>query len=424
MGLRKVVVVACGVLALGCAASPAFADAAPSLPDVAKHLAETRKSATSGQVAAALKGIKPDGGADLATALEEKRPDRDTPGYKAALATAQDLRALAAIGTTPAVREIVRVSGDAGGAYRPEVARILKALGDRAVPALVEARKEPSFEVRRWAAAQLESMGKRLPGDAVQTKDNDVLADVLRAYGAVRDLDAMPVILAFVASDRVVVRSAARDATLAFGQDAVWKLREAYANVVGKPAPDGMSAADTAKELFAAYDRLRLQEVYGLLDEGLAKEKDGRLEEAIADFDRVLARQPMLDRRAEMVPGYIDRARALEDGDPTQARTTFERALRLAPDGPRAKSIEAELAYLDGVDLASRGIVDRAPFRRALELDPAHAKARAKLDALEVATEERSTKLRAVLGGGAVLLLGIVATILFAGPRRRRALRA
>ncbi len=421
MGMRRFAA-GLGIAVVVCVARPASADD-EAVPDIAKHMAEVRKSATSAQVAAALKGVKPEGDQDLASALDAKKAD--TPGSKAAYETARELRALAKIGTTPAAREIVKIAGDAGGAYRPEAARVLKGMGDPAVPALIEAKKDPSWDLRRWATAELESMGKRLPGDAVQTKDNDVLADVLHAYGAARDLDAVPVILSFVASDRVQVRTAAREATLAFGQDAVWKLREAYANVAGKPAQEGWTAEQTAKELFAAYDKLRLQEVYGLLDEGIAKEKDGKLDEAIADFDRVLARQPELDRRAETAPAYVAWAQGREDADPTAARAAFEKAQRVAPDSPRAKTIEAELAYLDGLDLEKRGVADPAPFRRALELDPAHAKARAKLDALESTTEDRTTRLRAVAGGAAVLLLGILAAILFAGrPRRPRAMRA
>jgi tetratricopeptide (TPR) repeat protein len=298
---------------------------------------------------------------------------------------------------------------------------VLKAMGDPAMPALIEAKKDPSFELRRWSTAQLEAMGKRLPGDAVQTKDNDVLADVLHAYGAVHDLDAVPVILSFVSSDRVQVRTAAREATIAFGQDAVWKLREAYANVAGKPAQEGWTAEQTAKELFAAHDKLRLQEVYGLLDEGLAKQKDGHLDEAIADFDRVLARQPELDRRVEMAPAYVAWAQKTEDADPVAARAAFEKAQRLAPDSAREKTIEAELAYLDGVALDKSGVVDEAPYKRALELDPANTKARAKLDAIDQASEDRTTRLRAIGGGAAVVLLGMIAAILFGRfPRRRR----
>lgn len=417
MKLVRTVVSLCIVAALAVASPVMAADDVPT--SSAKKLAEARKTPAA-QVALVMKGVKVADNGDLLDALQDKKSD--SPGYKAALTTAQELRELTKLGTPPAIREIVKVAGDANGAYRPEVARIVKQLGDRAVPALIETKKEQNADLRHWAFAQLESMGKRLPGDAVQTKDNAVLADVLRAYGAVHDLDAVPVILSFVSSDRQEVRKAARDATLAIGQDAVWKLREAYQTVVGKPAPEGWNAAETAKELFAAYDKLRLTEVYGLLDEGLTKEKEGKLEDAVAAFDKVLARQPELDRRAEMVGGYVAYAQKMEDTDPANALATFRKAVRLAPDGPRANIINAEIAYLEGKDLEARGIADPEPFRRALSLDPANAKARQELDRLETTSDDRNVRVRASFGAGIVLLLGILATILFARGRRPRAI--
>jgi tetratricopeptide (TPR) repeat protein len=264
----------------------------------------------------------------------------------------------------------------------------------------------------------LESMGKRVPGDAVQTKDNQVLADVLRAFANVHDMDALPVLLSFVNSDRIQVRAAAREALLQFGQDAVWKLREAYANVTGKPAAEGVPAVQIAKDLFTAYDKLRLQEVYGLLDEGLAKEKDGKHDEAVAAFDKVLARQPMLDRRGEMVPAYVALAQSVEESDPPRSLALFRKAARLWPESPRANQIEAEIAYLEGKELLSRGIADTTPFKRALTLDPSHDKARTELNRLETNIEERQERLRALAAAGVVVLVAVVGILLFGGRRR------
>ena len=337
-------------------------------------------------------------GSDLCDALLSCKRSGDA-GAKTALVTAALVRALAHAGTTPAVRQLVKVAGDHNGAFRPEITRQLRALGDKAVPALIETRKDSSSELRHWAYNQLEAMGKRIPGDAVQTKDNQVLADVLHAYGAIHDLDAVPVILSFVSSDRVQVRTAARESLTSFGQDAVWKLREAYANLTGKAAPEGWPAAEVAKELFAAYDRVRLQEVYGLLEDGLKKEKDGKIDEAVAAFDKVLARQPMLDRRAEMVPAYVAQAEKLEEGDPPAALAMLRKAARLAPEGPRIAQVKAEIAYLEGKDLVARGIPDTEPFKRALALDPTHAKARAELGRLEANVDERQSRTRTVAGG-------------------------
>ena len=395
-----------------------------ALPAITKKLGDLRK-ASSVQVAAAIKlakesnGTKVGEGSDLCDALI-KLPKLDTPGAKAAVATSALVRSLARTGTTPSVRQLVKIAGDHNGAFRPEITRQVRALADKSLPALIETRKDASNDLRHWAYNQLEAMGKRIPGDAVQTKDSVVLADVLHAYGVIHDLDAVPVILSFVSSDRVQVRSAARESLTSFGQDAVWKLREAYANLTGKAAPDGWPATEVAKELFAAYDRVRLQEVYGLLEEGLKKEKDGKVDEAVAAFDKVLARQPMLDRRAEMVPAYVAQGQKLETDDPVQALAILRKAARLAPEGPRISQINAEIAYLEGKDLLARGIPDTEPFKRALALDPTHTKARAELEKLETTTDERHNRTRAVGGAAGVLLLGVIGILLFSGRRRSK----
>jgi tetratricopeptide (TPR) repeat protein len=342
------------------------------------------------------------------------------PGYRPTIQTLCVIRALAHIGTTRAIKALVPVSMDREKVFQIEVATLIRGLGEKAVAALIESRKDPSGAVRHWAVAQQEALQKRLPGEAVQTKSNQVLADVLRAYGLVRDMDAVNVILSFVNSDRAQVREAAREALAAFGQDAIWKLREAYTNLVGKSAPEQWSAADVARELFSAYDKFRLQEVYALLEDGLAKQKDGKLEEAAAAFDKVLARQPMLDRRAEMVPAYVLFAQQIQDSDRTRALGLFRKALRLDPEGPRAMQIQSEIAYLDGMDLLSRGIADSDAFRRALVLDGGNTKARAELDRLEAATQVREERTRRWAAGGAVLALALAAIVMFGGHKRRR----
>lgn len=396
-----------------------------SVPAIGRKLAELRK-ATSPGVAGALKlardaaGKSPD--VETADALVELGLGArgDAYDYRTAVSTAVLLKALAHIATTPAVSQLIKVSTDHGGAFRPEIARHVKLLGDKAVPALIETRKASSSELRHWAYSQLEGMGKRIPGDAVQTKDNQVLTDVLRAFAKIHDMDSLPVLLSFVNSDRIQVRNAARDALGQFGQDAVWKLREAYSNVSGKAAPEGWDAAHVAKELFSAYDRLRLQEVYGLLDEGLAREKEGKLEEAIAAFDKVLARQPLIDRRGEMVGAYAAYAKQIEDTDPARSLTLFRKAKRLWPESARAKQIEAEIAYLEGKELLARGVADLEPFQRALSLDPGHEQARAELTRLEASVEDRQARIRTFAAVGVAVVVALAGFLLFGGRRPPR----
>ena len=189
--------------------------------------------------------------------------------------------------------------------------------------------------------------------------------------------------LSFVNSDRVQVRTAAREATLAYGPDALWKLREAYAALSGEPAPDGIAAADLAKKLFDAYDRFRLHDVYALIDTGLAAEKDGRLKDAVSAFDEALARQPMLDRRAEAVPAYVAYGESLEDSDRSAALAYLRKALRLDESGAPSSHVRSDIATLEGEDLTARGIEDPQPFDTALSLDPKNPRARADLDRIQ-----------------------------------------
>ncbi|MCA9584116.1 MAG: hypothetical protein KC657_02030 [Myxococcales bacterium] len=384
------------------------------LPVVTKKLAELRKTSTVA-IHAALKHARSGEGHDLLDSLLDGKGGGS--GHRAAVSTIVLMRALTHMGTTPAARELTKVVGDHKGAFRLEASRQVKVLGEAAIPALIETRKQSS-DIRRWGSLQLEGMGKRLAGDAVQTKSNEVLADVLRAFGVAHDLDAVPVILSFVNSDRVQVRKAARESLLSYGQDAVWKLREAYSNLTGKSAPDGWNAEQVAKELYAAFDHFRMQEVYSLFEDGLKKNAAGDVEGAIAAFDKVLARQPMLDRRAEMVGAYVTAAQRAALSDTTRALGLLRKAARLDPDGPRANQIKAEIAYVEGKELLAKGIADTASFEKAVALDPTHDRARAELGKLREEADGKAQKTRGAAGGIAVLLLAIAGIVLFGGGKR------
>lgn len=390
-----------------------------AVPAVLHKLAELRRAGEGGMLAATRsfrERASKEPGFDLVEALVAQKPDAV---ITRALVVASLLRTLAHVGTVAALRGMVPVAGDFGGAFRPELTRQVKQLGERAIPALLEARHESSSDVRYWANTQLEALGKRTPGDMVQTSDDQVIADVLRAYALLKDLDALPVVLSFVNSDHVLVRAAAREATLAYGQDAMWKLREAYAVLTGDQAPEGSTAADLAKKLFDTYDRYRLEEVYALLDDGLARQKGHDLKGAIAAFDEVLARQPLLDRRPEMAPAYAEYGESLEGSDRAAALLYMRKALRLDESGERTKHVKSELLYLEGEDLLARGIPDTEPFEQAISLDATNGRARAELDCMRVRTESGRARVYRLLAAGVLLVVAFVGVAVFGGRRRR-----
>jgi tetratricopeptide (TPR) repeat protein len=390
-----------------------------NLGGISRILEEMRKTGVDPAVAALVRAASPTARSDALVDLLLLVDPQGGP-YRTALGTACLLEALGRIGSTEAVREMIRVSRDEGGAFRPEVARQVERLGDKASAALILSAHDPARDLARWATSELEALGKRVPGDAVQTKSNQVLADVLDAYGTTRDADALSAVLSFANADRPQIRDAARRATLAYGDLALPKLREAYASLAGSTPPPAWSAAELSRELFALDDRLRLQDVHALMEQGLADEAQGRHEEAVATFEKVLARQPLFERRAEMVPAFVLYAQSKEESDRPSAEAYYRVARRLAPDGPRASQVESALDFLEGEDLSAKGIEDPELFRRSADEDPGNAKAHEKVARIEADRDHRAMALRHYAEGTGALGMLIAGAALWIGRRRTR----
>jgi tetratricopeptide (TPR) repeat protein len=388
---------------------------------MAGELARLRGGRPPAEIAALLTRLPPpspaDGGADdRLEPLLDLQPDG--AAYVETLSVLCLLRALAHIATPEAVATLAPVALDARGAFAVDVQRYLSALGERASAGLVLMSHSRSPAQAKWASAELEALGKRTPGDAVQTKSKEVLADVLVAYGATKDADALPVVMSFINADRRIVRDAARESIARYDDLAGPKLREAYGLLAGEAAPPDWPPVWLRQKLFEALDRVRLEDVDARVKSGLRLTSEGNLEEAVAAFDDVLARQPDWDRKAELVPAYVFLGQSLVATDPARARFLLEKALRLDPLGPRAPQVESALAFLEGKELEKRGITDVEPFRRALEKDPSNAAAGAELLRLAedtLATEKRWQR-RLWMGGGALVAVSFL--VLFVGGRR------
>jgi tetratricopeptide (TPR) repeat protein len=292
-------------------------------------------------------------------------------------------------------------------------------MDDRAVAALVVAKRSSSPTKRGWAADTLESMGRERADEQIRTSSDDVLAGIFRAYGEARDPDALGVLSSFVGSGREALRTAARDALLAYGKEATSRLRQDYTELAGKAPPSTWTAEATAQALFAEADRVRLRDVHALLDRGLASAHDGNLGAAVEDLDAVLARHEGGDRSGDIARVYAAYGIALEDSDPARARAYFERAERVDPRS--SAGIDGELAVLDGRELEARGVPGEATYRRALALDPANERARAALDRLEERSRSRRATLRRWTLAAVATVLVLSAVILFVGRGARRA---
>ena len=126
----------------------------------------------------------------------------------------------------------------------------------------------------------------------------------------------------------------------------------------------------------------------------------------------------MFPRRGEMAPGYFDYGRSLETSDPARAAAVLERALRIDPDGPHARSIESELRLLEALGLERRGIVDEASFERAATLDPKNTRARDEW--ARVRSSQFSLSKRVVAAVAATIVAAVGAAGLAALVRRTR----
>ncbi len=327
-------------------------------------------------------------------------------------------RMLQQIGTVPAAREIIGIYARFGDFMRIDAQIELEKLGDRAVAALIEAERHPAPKIARWATRQLDTLGKAIPSEAIQTNDPEVLADILRAYGRARNPDAARLVISFANSERAQVRDAAREAVVLMGEVANWQLRDTYENVVGKKPPREWSWDRSARELFAQYDRLRLSQVNVLFAQGLAAERAGKLNQMVDAYDAVLAQTPMFERSTEMIPGYIAYAKMHIDEAPDEAAQALRRVTRLSADGPEGKPAQSLLLTLDAERLLARHVADEVLVRRALELDPTNARARRLLEQMSHGDTEVQGRARRYVAASVILVLALTALAFILFRRR------
>ncbi len=323
-------------------------------------------------------------------------------------------RMLAQIGTVEAVRGLIDVYVRYGEFLRVDTQLQLEALGDRAVPALIETRRHQAEKIQKWSERELDALGKAIPSEAVQMTDLQVLSDVLRAYGRVRDPDAARIVISFSNSERAQVREAARQAIAMLGEVGAWQLRDTYETVVGKKPPRDWNWERTARELFGEFDRLRSAEVSKLYEAGVAAREHGDLEGMRRAFDQVLTRSPDYPKQSELASAYLDYAQKNLQQSPASALAALRRVERLGKGSDSEKTATSLRLTLEAEALADAGIADRTLLARALEADPKNSRAREGLSRFEHGEIKADDSARYYGAGaiGLVALGGIVVVLL------------
>jgi len=323
------------------------------------------------------------------------------------------VRVLGAIGTTPAVRELIELRANFGELLRIDLSRQIALLKDRAVPALIEAKKHDATIVQRFAEVELDRLGKVTPGEAVSMSDVDVLSDTLRAFGHVRNEEAVDALLSFANHERKKVRDAARESIAAIGEPGRWRLRDAYQDLTGEKVDKSIPWDVLARRIFAIYDKGRVAELWGIFSAGLEASTAGKHGDAVAAFDKVLARDPLFDRRKEMAMSYFELGKTLPFDRAEERLATLRKSRRLDPEASDISRVDAEIAYTEAKVLIAEGRPDRFLLERAVDLDPNHTDAKQLLVTFDkAAVKEEAVAPRygiaGAIAGITVLLLGIV----------------
>jgi tetratricopeptide (TPR) repeat protein len=331
------------------------------------------------------------------------------------------IRALGKSHTLEGLTAIIQFMPRERQTFRREVAHALLDAGAWALPALIRGKRTGGDEdLKRFCRRLIADLGFAAPADAVQQNDNELLSSILLAWGDTRDPQAMNVVASFVNSEREIVRDAARRAIAQYDGNEIWALRQAYENFEGREPPNDWNVERTARELYALYDQRRTRDADVFMAQGLKAAQDGKPDEMLRAFDRVLAIAPRYGRRKDMVPGLLARAEELlRAGDhDDEAIALLRKAHRLDPEGSHARRIGAHLAYLDGRQWMDRGLLDRAPFEQALALDPQHPLAREAVTEIDGVArgERRVRKLPLQIG----ISLGVVAITALLWLLRRR----
>ncbi len=396
--------------------------------------------------------VKADDDLDWLAGLQQA--DAALPGRAETIADVIALRALASTRRMDAAQVILDVGfAEATMIYRDECGRRLRGMAPYSLPALHVASQSDNKALARYATYQLERQDRQEPGKAMSatTGDEDLRVALLEAFGTAHHREAVPAVLRAIDDDAPRVRKAARAAWLSYvsgpppkpapkkrlalpgGRLAdkptplwlTWRelaaieLKRSAEEVLGSVfATDATAVPDAdlvtvSNELFAFYDGERAKRDGAAFDWAMKAAGSGDLPAAGAALDRLLAANPELAQRADAAPVYLELARSHQKAQAwNEAAAAYGKAYGIAPDGPSAVDAQAGREYALGKALEAAGKDGSANFRRAIELKPDYAPARAAVGA----DDAKQPWLLWAAAAGAMFAIGF----LIAGLQRRR----
>lgn len=349
------------------------------------------------------------------------QPDPSDPNWAGLTQILALRRMLEAIGTTEAVREIIRIYVRFGEYMRIDCQRGLDALEDRALAGLIEARRHPAPKIAEWAKRRLSLLGKTSAHEAVRTKDPQALADILVALGREQNPETTRLLISFAGTEQATIRDAARQGIVLIGEAASWQLRDAYLDTTGKQPPRDWTWKRTARELFTEFDRLRLEKVYRLFQQGQEAEKAKDWDKMRAHYDKVLSLAPLFVRRDAMTQGYLAYVEHKKTESPEVVSLVLRRIERIARDEKTRAAARSERLLLEASQLKAEGFLDRTLIERAARLDPKNVERAKELLTPKRESEAWGATERYAIGISVALLSLLGATwIMVTGWWRRR----
>lgn len=413
--------------------------------------------------------------------------------WRECVLTSALLRAAAVIGRDPArteavVEGLLAAAYVHDGTFRDEVGRAIRRLGDPAIPGLLrrsvlppvpadeklaaEVKASVGYKMAEYARVQLDRMDRLQPRKAIAavSADPQVLADLFAAYGIVKPDDAAAPILEHVDAAIPRVRAAAREAFLAYvtgppprperhtlrllgGHTSDGPLRLTYRDFARLAIRERLTAEHPdllepecraitedgqrdraceaqpmrlAEGYFARMATLRREREQAQVDEALA-EPDRAL--ALARLDALLADNPELPMRDQVVPAYEAAAEAAEEGGERARAAGLLRksaALLAGLDPGRADRLRLRAllleAELEEVSAQGRAMLlatahDQAPENAAVAAAMVRAEGRP-ATAEDAAIARRGGLGALLIASGLLLLLGVGHLIRGAGRRR------